>query len=177
MEQELYRRRFIRRVSRTLRINITLPHPNGHKPLYGTLPNRKCLRCHSRRIYKQMQKEFDQVRDFIILHYVATERDDSPFWNYCRTMSIPDSLKEKINLFQEAGRIFRYNDELFSKPSWIAVCLGQNIVPKTKDPIVSSLPFDQVNHSLNSMHRAMVQAAENMTTHEAFLKQYGAAIS
>ena len=125
---------------------------------------------------KQMLKEFHQVRDFIILHYVATQRDDSPFWNYCRNMDIPDTLQQKIELFQDAGRIFRYDDELFSKPSWIAVCLGQNIIPKTNDPIVSSLPFDKVNHSLNSMHKAMVQAAENMTTLEAFLKQYGAAV-
>ena len=125
---------------------------------------------------KQMRKEFHQVRDFIILHYVATQRDDSPFWNDCRNMSIPDRLKQKIDLFQEAGRVFRYDDELFSKPSWVAVCLGQNIIPKINDPIVSSLPSDQVNHSLNSMHKAMVQAAEKMTTHEEFLKRYDAAV-
>ena len=97
---------------------------------------------------KQMQKEFDQVRDFIILHYVATERDDSPFWNYCRTMDIPETLQRKIDLFSEAGRVFRYDDELFSKPSWIAVCLGQNIFPKNYDPVVASLPPEKVDHSL-----------------------------
>jgi tryptophan halogenase len=111
---------------------------------------------------KQMQKEFDQVRDFIILHYFATERDDSPFWNYCRTMSIPDSLKRKIDLFQAAGRVFRYDDELFSKPSWIAVCLGQNIIPQNYDPIVGGLPHAQVDHSLNSMRQAMEKAYSNM---------------
>lgn len=124
----------------------------------------------------QMQKEFDQVRDFIILHYVATERDDSDFWNYCRNMSIPDSLERKINLFKEAGRVFRYDDELFSKPSWVAVCLGQNIYPKAVDPIVSSLPYSQVNHSLNSMQAAMNQTAQKMPTHEEFLQHYGAAV-
>jgi len=123
---------------------------------------------------KQMLKEFYQVRDFIILHYVATQRDDSPFWNYCRNMSIPDTLKGKIDLFSEAGRVFRYDDELFSKPSWIAVCLGQNIIPKTNDPIVATLPPEQVQHSLNSMQKAMVQAAQNMSSHEAFLERYGA---
>ena len=124
----------------------------------------------------QMQKEFDQVRDFIILHYFATERDDSPFWNYCRNMDIPDSLKRKLNLFQDAGRVFRYDDELFSKPSWVAVCIGQNILPKTIDPIVASLPVEQVNHSLNSMRAAMNNAAQNLPTHEEFLQKYGAAI-
>ena len=123
---------------------------------------------------KQMLKEFHQIRDFIILHYVATKRDDSPFWNYCRNMSIPDSLKRKLDLFREAGRVFRYDDELFSKPSWIAVCLGQNIVPKAYDPIVASIPAEQVQHSLASMQRAMTQTAEKMPTHESFLERYGA---
>jgi len=125
---------------------------------------------------KQMLKEFYQVRDFIILHYCATQRDDSPFWDYCRNMSIPDSLKHKIDLFNAAGRVFRYDDELFSKPSWIAVCLGQNIIPKATDPIVTSLPYKQVLHSLDSMHNAMVQAAQKMPTHEDFLQTYGAVV-
>ena len=124
----------------------------------------------------QMRKEFDQVRDFIILHYVATERDDSPFWNYCRTMSIPDSLKRKMNLFAEAGRVFRYDDELFSKASWIAVCLGQNILPKINDPIVANLPIEQVNGSLESMRNAMAQTAKKIPSHEEFLERFGAAI-
>ena len=124
----------------------------------------------------QMRKEFDQVRDFIILHYVATERNDSPFWNYCRNMSIPDSLQRKIDLFSEAGRVFRYDDELFSKPSWIAVCLGQNIFPKVSDPIVATIPSEQINHSLNSMRKAMVETSTKMPTHAEFLQRYGAAV-
>ena len=122
----------------------------------------------------QMQKEFDQVRDFIILHYKATQRSDSPFWDYCRTMAIPDSLTRKIELFRAAGRVFRYDDELFSKPSWVAVCLGQNIMPESCDPIVAALPYAQVNQSLESMSKAMTQAVEKMPTHETFLKRYGA---
>lgn len=124
---------------------------------------------------KQMQKEFYQVRDFIILHYVTTERDDSPFWKYCRNMSIPETLKRKIDLFSAAGRVFRYDDELFSKESWIAVCLGQNIFPEATDPIVSSLPHAQVQHSLDSMKKAMAQAADKLPNHADFLSRYGAA--
>lgn len=124
----------------------------------------------------QMETEFNQVRDFLILHYVATDRDDSPFWNYCRNMSIPDSLQRKIDLFKEAGRVFRYDGELFSKPSWIAVGIGQNLYPKTTDPIVASLPAAQVNHSLDSMRTAMAKTVAQMPTHEDFLKNYGAAV-
>lgn len=121
---------------------------------------------------RQMSQQFDQVRDFIILHYCTTERDDSPFWNYCRTMSIPDTLQHKIDLFREAGRVFRYEDELFSRPSWVAVMLGQNLVPKVCDPIVATLGPAQVDHSLTSMRRAMDAAAQKMSTHAAFIDQY-----
>lgn len=121
---------------------------------------------------RQLTKKFEQVRDFIILHYKATERDDSDFWNYCRTMSIPDSLTQKMELFREAGRVFRYEDELFSKPSWVAVLLGQNIRPRSIDPIVTSVEFSDILRSLESMKTAMNGATSQMQSHEAFLKNY-----
>ncbi len=121
---------------------------------------------------RHMRKEFEQVRDFIVLHYHATERDDTPFWNYCRNMSIPDSLRHKIELFREAGRVFRYEDELFARASWVAVFLGQNIVPRRQDPIVANLPHPQVRESLDSMHAAMLNAARSMPTHSEFIQRY-----
>ena len=121
---------------------------------------------------RHLSLKFEQVRDFIILHYYATQRDDSPFWNYCRTMSIPDSLRYKLKLFKAAGRFFRYEDELFTRPSWVAVLLGQNVVPDAYDPIVSALPQADVNVSLESMRTAMLKAAADMPTHEDFLNRY-----
>jgi len=112
------------------------------------------------------------VRDFIILHYAATARDDTPFWNHCRTMKLPDTLLHKIELFRETGRVFRYNDELFSRPSWVAVMLGQGIVPKTSDPIVATLPEHDVARSLASMREAMAAAVARMPTHGDFLTRY-----
>lgn len=124
---------------------------------------------------RHMRTEFEQVRDFIILHYFAMARDDSPFWKYCRAMDIPDSLKHKIALFSEMGRIFRYEDELFARPSWVAVMLGQDIMPKAYDPIVSTLPPGDVTRSIESMRMAMEGAADKMPTHEQFIARYCAA--
>jgi tryptophan halogenase len=121
---------------------------------------------------RHMRTEFEQVRDFIVLHYFATERDDSPFWTYCRTMDVPDSLRHKIQLFREAGRIFRYDEELFTRPSWVAVFLGQNVVPRSYDPIVSTLSQDEVTSSIESMRTAMEGAAARMPTHEELLARY-----
>ncbi|MGN6423699.1 MAG: tryptophan halogenase family protein [Asticcacaulis sp.] len=121
---------------------------------------------------RHMRVEFEQVRDFIILHYRTTERDDTSFWTYCRTMPIPDSLQHKIALFHEVGRAFRYEDELFSKASWIAVFLGQGILPKTYDPIVAALPPKMVSESLDSMRAAMLKTVGGMLPHGDFLRQY-----
>jgi tryptophan halogenase len=121
---------------------------------------------------RHMRTEFEQVRDFIILHYFANQHDGSPFWTYCRTMDVPDSLKHKIDLFRDSGRIFRYDEELFTRPSWVAVFLGQNMGPRSYDPIVSTLPGDEVGNSLESMRTAMERAASRMPTHEEFLARY-----
>lgn len=121
---------------------------------------------------RRLVQKFEQVRDFIILHYKATERDDSEFWNYCRTMDVPDSLTDKIELFREAGRVFRYEDELFSKPSWVAVLMGQHIMPTSVDPIVETVDRAVIAKSLDSMRTAMNGAVTNMKPHEAFLKNY-----
>ena len=90
---------------------------------------------------RHMRTEFEQVRDFIILHFSATERDDTPVLEL-----LPDdehsrhACGTRSNCSATAARVFRYEEELFSKPSWVAVLLGQNIVPKQCDPIVASLP-------------------------------------
>lgn len=121
---------------------------------------------------RHMKTEFEQVRDFIILHFKATKRDDSPFWDYCRNMTIPDSLTHKIDLFRHGGRAFRYEDELFSRSSWVAVFLGQNIAPDSCDPVIASLPANEVMASVESMRTAIEQATRQMPTHEEILKRY-----
>jgi tryptophan halogenase len=112
------------------------------------------------------------VRHFININNKATERDDTPLWDNFRTMDIPDSLRRKIELFREAGRVFRYEDELFTRPSWVAVFLGQHIVPQQCDPIVAVLPPEDVLHSVESMRVAMANAAAHMPTHQDFIRSY-----
>lgn len=124
---------------------------------------------------KIMHKEFEQVRDFLMLHYVATKRTGDPFWDYVREMPIPDSLQNKIDLFKGNGRFFRYEGDLFTETSWVAVFLGQNIVPSGYNPLVGAIDPAQLKQSLGSMQNAIAKAANTMPRHEEFLKQYGAA--
>jgi tryptophan halogenase len=119
--------------------------------------------------------QFEQIRDFIILHYKATERDDSEFWNSCRTMSIPDTLSAKIELFRAGGRFFRFEDELFGEVDWISVLLGQNIRPQSYDPVVDSLNEEVVRGNLSRLKALIRKTAEAMPSHGTFLAQHCAA--
>ena len=117
-------------------------------------------------------KEFERIRDFLILHYNATARDDSEFWNYCRTMQIPDTLAEKIELFRSNGQIFREDDELFTATSWVAVLQGQGIEPQSYNPIAGAFAEDKLSHEIDEIERSIRFMVERMPTHEAFIAKY-----
>ena len=121
---------------------------------------------------RHSQLEFEQIRDFIILHYHATTRDDTPFWNYVRTMPIPDTLQQKIDLFKANGRIFRINNELFTEPSWFEVMFGQGLRPKGYHPLVDAKPADLIERMIGDVKRVMHGVVDQMPTHEAFIAKY-----
>lgn len=120
-------------------------------------------------------EEYEHIRDFIILHYHATERSDSDFWNHCRTMDLPDSLAAKIELWREKGRIFRAHNSLFTEESWIAVLLGQNIVPGAADPLVAMLPVGETTQFMSHMREIVARTAEAMPRHEDYIARHCAA--
>jgi tryptophan halogenase len=113
--------------------------------------------------------QWEQIRDFIILHYKAVERDDTPFWADRRAMSIPDSVAHKIELFRRRGRLFRHEDDLFSEHSWIAVLLGQGVIPEGYDPLADTLSETAVKHNLDRMQAWVRQIAEAMPSHAAYI--------
>ncbi len=109
-----------------------------------------------------MADHYTAIRDFIILHYAATRRRDAPFWRHVGSMALPETLARKLALFAEKGRIFRYDDELFTVPSWVAVLLGQGIVPTGYDPIVDALDADRVAEALRHMRRQNATVAQQL---------------
>lgn len=121
---------------------------------------------------RQTDFEFERVRDFIILHYKATKRDDSEFWRYCRDMEVPDTLQRKIDLFKANGRIFREDEELFSEESWIQVMLGQGIVPQGYDPLVDIRSQSQIVQFLGNIESVIRKCVAVMPTHADFVEKY-----
>jgi tryptophan halogenase len=119
-----------------------------------------------------IEMEYDRVRDFLILHYHATERDDAPIWNYCRNMSIPDSLRHKMELFRERGHIITYKDGLFLEPSWVAVYLGQRVMPRGHDLRADAVDGAKLASELTRVREQVRAAAVRMPSHEEFIAQY-----
>jgi len=117
-------------------------------------------------------KEYDRIRDFLILHYNATRRDDSDFWNYCRTMDVPDTLKEKIELFHSTGQIFREEDELFTETSWAAVMMGQGIEMGGFNPMASSIDPPKLARETDEMEKSIRWLVQNMPSHGQYLQKY-----
>jgi tryptophan halogenase len=116
--------------------------------------------------------EYDRIRDFLILHYHATRRRDTPFWNYVGTMPIPDSLAAKIALFRARGRVEPYARGLFLEPSWLAVYLGQHVVPRDYDRRADGMPLDRLDIALRRMRVEIDQAVEHMPDHADYIASY-----
>ena len=124
---------------------------------------------------EQQDTDMEQIRDFLILHYKATERGDSAFWRQCRDMAVPDSLQHKIELFRETGRVFRKNDELFAENSWVQVMLGQGIAPRAHHPIAEKLRDDELDRLLGTLRDKIARTVAGMPDHGAYLAHYCAA--
>ena len=116
--------------------------------------------------------EYDRVRDFLILHYHATERDDSDFWNYVRTMAIPDSLAEKMELFRRRGRIVKYREGAFLDASWVSVYLGQRVMPEAHDPRADAPTLETLIAGLEQLRGEIRATASRMPEHLAYLDEY-----
>jgi tryptophan 7-halogenase len=116
--------------------------------------------------------EYQQVRDFLVLHYYATERDDTPFWNYCRNMEIPDTLKQRLSIYHENARLYRHDNELFGETSWLAVLHGQNISPQRYHPVADCLSDEELDKRMFSMRRAVANCLNQMPTHKEFIDRH-----
>lgn len=119
--------------------------------------------------------QFEQIRDFLILHYKSTEREDSEFWRYVKHMDVPDSLTRKIELFRSKGRIFRFEDELFGESNWLAVLLGQGVAPRTWDPMADTIEPAKSLQTMQHVHKMIHDVAARMPTHQAYIDRYCAA--
>jgi tryptophan halogenase len=114
--------------------------------------------------------EFEKIRDFLILHYMANDKPESPFWSACRHMTIPESLTRKIDLFRQTGRIHRESDELFTEAAWLQVMIGQGIKPTAYHPGADGLSKVQLAQFFADLRTLIGRALAQAPDHAAFLQ-------
>ncbi len=120
---------------------------------------------------RRMDVEYARIRDFLILHYHANQRDE-PMWRYCREMPVPDILAEKIELFRHRGAVPRYAEGLFTPPSWISVLYGQGLEPTSVHPLAAALPDVELAKRLTAMRGEIAGAVDAMPRHDQFVTDY-----
>ena len=121
------------------------------------------------RFNAQARDEWEHVRDFIILHYALTRRDDTPFWRRCATMALPPSLATRIAMFRESALAYQGQEELFRVDSWVSVMLGQGIVPASHHRIASLLPHAAMRSAFDELSGGIAAAVGKMPAHAAAL--------
>jgi tryptophan halogenase len=121
---------------------------------------------------QQAKEEIELVRDFVVLHFHATERTDTAFWRHCRTMPIPETLKRRIDLFRETGRLFIKQGELFPVSSWSQVMIGQGIEPKQYHPMLDFIDDKDLRQFLREIREPIAKIVSTLPQHEDFLKRY-----
>ncbi|MDH3942209.1 MAG: tryptophan 7-halogenase, partial [Xanthomonadales bacterium] len=121
---------------------------------------------------RQSQREYELIRDFIILHYYLNERDDSQFWRDARNMDVPDRLTEKIGLFRSNGGLVQDQLDIFLEPSWLQVMLGQGVIPQDYHPIADSLTNAQLKEKLANTKKLKMEPLPKIPSHDQFLEMF-----
>lgn len=144
---------------------------NGISRLLANFPDRGFDPVHRDRYNRLLLAESEFIRDFLVLHYKVTQRNDSAFWDYCRNMPVPERLAEKIRIFESSGRCFRENDELFNDTSWFAVMAGQGLRNQDYDAVADLMSEAECRNRLRHIKEAVANSEAYMPTHRQFIAE------
>ena len=118
---------------------------------------------------EQSDEEYLRIRDFLIMHYKLNSHEGSPFWDYCRTMEVPNDVQKRINLYQSHGRILRIGEELFAEASWLQVMHGQGLKAQSYHPLVDQRTPEEIEFFLDQVRKTIKKCVDVMPTHEEFI--------
>lgn len=144
----------------------------GIQRLINLWPRRQCNTAEIAHYNQAMTADYERIRDFIVLHYNATQRDDTEFWRYLGNMTIPDTLASKLDIFRGSGRVIPAPDDLFTPHSWLAVMLGQGISPQSYDPLVDRVPENALIHNMGLLRDAVRKTAASLPGHQDYIDRH-----
>ncbi len=121
--------------------------------------------------------QYESIRDFVVMHYKLTRRDDSDFWRDCAQQTVSDALRHQIEIFRECGRIVVLDPDGFTEPSWISLFFGLGLVPQSYDPFVDRIDIDQLREHFGRIHQAIRHTAASAPSHDDYIAQHCRAAS
>ena len=143
---------------------------SGIAKLLSLFPDRDCDKGLSAQFNKLFDLDMDNIKDFLILHYHATQERTEPLWEYCKHMPIPDSLSERIADFQRSGRLMLGTDELFKETSWVAVLHGQGFDSSDYHPLTDTLDPRLNAAQLEQIEQVIARSVPTLPLHEDALR-------
>ncbi|WP_457322553.1 tryptophan halogenase family protein [Roseateles sp. P5_E11] len=142
---------------------------HGISSLVELFPDRKCEPHLVDEYNRRMTRQYESIRDFIILHYKQTQRDDSEFWRYCAAMPIPDTLAHQIETFRRNGRVVILDRDSFGEDSWYSLYLGLGLKPEGLDPLLKQVSEVALREHFQRLHTAVARTVDGMPDHAAYL--------
>jgi tryptophan halogenase len=146
---------------------------SGVYKLLEHFPTKAFVQANTDSYNAELGAEMERIRDFLVLHYCLTGRADTPFWAHCRTMKLPDSLVERIELYRSTGRIRTKAGELFTDSSWFYIFEGMGMRPEQHDPLMDVVPLPALREALSSLARATEGALQTAPSHDSFFAAAG----
>jgi tryptophan halogenase len=135
------------------------------------MPGRDCAPVELAEYNRQSEAEADRVRDFLVLHYVTSNRPE-PFWREAAAVTPPDSLAHTLTLFQERGRLPFYEEETFTRDSWLSVLIGQGVMPRRTDPLTDTIPAAEAEQRMDLMRQTLDEMVDQLPPHAAYLQNF-----
>jgi tryptophan halogenase len=120
--------------------------------------------------------EFECVRDYVLLHYCAARREDTPFWQHFANLPLPERLQRRIDTYRAAGRVSIQGQEPFSDLDWFWILDGAGIVPRDYDPLVDTVDFEQVKRLMQAISQKVTSDVSSAPTHDSFFAAANARI-
>lgn len=119
--------------------------------------------------------QYERIRDFLVLHYTANRRFGEPLWDFVRSMTLPESLRHKLELFRSRAALPDYEYGLFSRDSWLAVFAGQGVVPNAYDRLAEGCPLEGLEKQLAEFRARIRTAVRQMRSHDEYVTAHCAA--
>jgi len=109
------------------------------------------------RSYNQaVAQVIDGVRQILTIHYVASDRDDTPFWRAARSVELPEDLAERMRIFRArlpGARNIYQPYHAFKAYSWAVMLLGLGYEPKSHLAALDHLDQDEAREMFARIRR------------------------